>query len=163
MRESLELSNFSNIQKQGSILTKCPPMQKLSLAHRRRRITLTSIHYRAKYALRVTLLSTCRRAFKWFAASAERKCIFNDEKLMNPAFFHCFSWFSNFSNFSCFWDHLTIEFDFVAWFPARGSFQIAPAWNIKSIQIFVFIWCSCAVLSMNSTASKNGPQTTAPR
>ena len=35
-------------------MTKCPPTQKLSLAHRRRRITLTSIHYRGRYALRVT-------------------------------------------------------------------------------------------------------------
>ena len=57
MGELFEFSNFSQFQKQGSILKKCPPMQKLSLAHRRRRITLTSLHYRGKYALRVTPIS----------------------------------------------------------------------------------------------------------
>ena len=91
MGEPFELSNFSQFQKQGSILTKCPPMQKLSLAHRRRRITLASLHYRGRYALRVTLLSTRRRVFKLFAASAERKCIFEVEKSMNPDVLACFS------------------------------------------------------------------------
>ena len=81
---------------------------------------------------------------------------------MNPSFFRCFSWFSNFSNFRWFSSDLNMKFDSVAWFPARGSFQIARSWNIKPIQIFVFIWCSCAVRTSNSTASKNGPQTTAP-
>ena len=123
-------------------------MQKLSLAHRRRRITLTSIHYRAIYALRVTLLSTCRRAFKWFAASAERKCILNIEKSMFPWLFRCFSRFSNFSNFQWFSSDLTMKFDSVAWFPARGCFQIALSWNFMRIQIFLFIWCSCADLGL---------------
>ena len=104
----------------------------------------SSLYILGIYSLRVTLLSTRRRAFKWFAASAERKCIFNDEKLMNPAFFRCFSRFSNFSNFPWFSSDLTMKFDTVAWFPARGCFQIGLGWNFMRIQIFLFIWCSCA-------------------
>ena len=59
---------------------------KLRLAPQRRRITLSSIHIRARYALRVTLVPA-RSAFKLFAASAERKCIFEDQKSMNPEVF----------------------------------------------------------------------------
>ena len=122
-------------------------MQKLSLAHRRRRITLTSIHYRAIYALRVTLMSICRRAFKWFAASAERKCIFKVEKSMNPEVLACFSWFHNFFNFRWSWGSLTLNFGFLAQFPARSSLQIALALNFMHIQIFfficVFMWQFC--------------------
>ena len=120
MREPFECSKFLDISKQRPILTKCPPMQKSSLAHRRRRITLTSIHYRGRYALRVIALSPRGRAFKLFAASAERKWIFEVENTFNPAFFLCFSWFSYFSNFGCFSGRLTLNFESVAWFPARG-------------------------------------------
>ena len=147
MGESFELSNFTQFQKQGSILTKCPPMQKLSLAQRRRRITLTSLHYRGRYALRVTPLSPPGRAFKLFAASAERKRIFKVEKSLNPEVLGCFSRFWNFSNFSWFWGGLTLNFDFLALFPARGCFQITLALNFMPIQIFlfmyVFIWQFC--------------------
>ena len=114
MRESLEWSKFLNISQHGSILTKCPPMQKLSLAHRRRRITLTSIHYRGRYALRVIPISQRGRAFKLFAASAERKCIFDVEKSMNPTVFGSFSIFSHFLNFSQFCGGLTVNFDVLA-------------------------------------------------
>ena len=114
-------------------------MQKLSLAHRRRRITLTSLHYRGRYALRVTVLSIRRRAFKCFAASAERKCIFEVENLINHEVFGSFSWFSNFLDFQWFSSDLTMKFDSVAWFPARGCFQIGLGWNFMPIQIFLFI------------------------
>ena len=81
--------------------------------------------------------------FTWFAASAERKFILKVEKLMNPSVFGYFSQFSNLPDFSWFWDVLAIIFDSLAWFPARGRFQIDRASNFKLIQIFVFIWCSC--------------------
>ena len=115
-------------------------MQKLSLAHRRRRITLTSIHYRGKYALRVTPISSRGRAFKLFAASAERKSIFEVEKSLNSKVLACFSRFSNISNFTWFWGGLTLNFDFLVSFPAQGCFQIALALNIMPIQIFLFIY-----------------------
>ena len=113
-----------------------------------------SLYILGIYALRVTLISPRGRAFKLFAASAERKCIFNVEKFLNPAIFRGFSWFSHFLNFAWFWDGLTLNFVFQAWFPSQGSFQIALAWNIKPIQIFVFIWCSCADPTLYPTASK---------
>ena len=55
---------------------------------------------------------------------------------MNPEVFACFSRFSDFLNFGWFWDGLTINFDVLAQFPARGWFQIALARNFTSIQIF---------------------------
>ena len=102
-----------------------------------------SLYILGIYALRVTPKLPPGSRFTWFAASAERKLIFKVEKSMNPEVLGCFSQFSNFSDFSWFWDALAINFDLLAWFPARGSFQIDRAWNFKLIQIFVFIWCSC--------------------
>ena len=49
-----------------------------------------------------SLLPPRGRAFKWFAASAERKCILNIEKSSFPAVLRCFSWFSYFLNFEWF-------------------------------------------------------------
>ena len=93
--------------------------------------------------------------FIWFAASAERKFIFKVEKSMNPEVLGCFSSFSNFSDFSWFWDALAINFHSLASFPARGRFQIDRALNFKLIQIFVFIWCSCADPGTTIKLSKN--------
>ena len=79
-------------------ITKSPTCQlilKLRLASPSPRITLQSW---SKTALRVNIISR-GRAFKWFAASAERKCIFEGAKLMNPEVFGCFSRFSHFLNF----------------------------------------------------------------
>ena len=59
----------------------------------------SSLYISGIYALRVTLISPWGRAFKWFAASAERKCIFEVEKSMNPKVLACFSWFHNFLKF----------------------------------------------------------------
>ena len=109
---------------------------KLRLAPQRRRITLSSIHIRGRYALRVTRISPPGSRFTWFAASAERKFILKVRKSMNPEVLGCFSEFSNFFDFSWFWDDLAIIFDCLAWFPARGSFQIDRTSNFKPIQIF---------------------------
>ena len=81
---------------------------------------------------------------------------------MNPEVFACFSRFSHFLNFGWFWGALTLNFDSVAWFPARGWSQIARTWNIKPIQIFAFIWCSCADPTLYPTASKILPFDTRP-
>ena len=136
---SIECSDFTHCSFYGRNFWICPLIFDMPTSCPATPYYSSSLYILGIYALRVTLLSTRRRAFKWFAASAERKCIFNDEKLMNPAFFRCFSRFSNFSSFPWFSSDLTMKFDSVAWFPARGSFQIARAWNIKPIQIFVFI------------------------
>ena len=111
----------------------------------------SSLYILGIYALRVTHISSWGRAFKWFAASAERKCIFRVEKLMNPALFRCFSWFSYFLNFGRFWGALALNLDSVAWFPARSWSKIARARNIKPIQIFAFICYSCADLTSYQT------------
>ena len=103
----------------------------------------SSLYILGIYALRVTQLCARRRAFKWFAASAERKCIFESEKSMNPEFLACFSWFHNFLNFQWFWGGLAINFNCSAQFPAQGCLQIALSLNFMSIQIFLFILCSC--------------------
>ena len=89
----------------------------------------SSLYILGIYALRVTRISARGRAFKWFAASAERKCIFEVEKSMNPEVLACFSWFSHFLNFRWFSDGLTVNFNFLAGFPARGWSQIARALN----------------------------------
>ena len=70
--------------------------------------------------------------FTWFAASAERKCIFEVEKSMNPDVLACFSSFSHFLNFPWFFDGLTINFNFLAGFLARGCSRIARALNFHS-------------------------------
>ena len=65
---------------------------------------------------------------------------------VNPAIFGGFSRFSYCLNFAWFWGRLTLKFDSLARFPARGWSQIDLGWNFICIQIFVFIWCSCADL-----------------
>ena len=104
----------------------------------------SSLYILGIYALRVTLILPRGRAFKLFAASAERKCIFEHQKSMNPEVLGWFSRLSYFLNFQWFWAGFTINFISAASFPARGWSQIARRWNIKPIQIFAFIWCSCA-------------------
>ena len=54
---------------------------------------------------------------------------------MNPEVLGCFSQFSNFSDFSWFWDALAINFDLLAWFPARGWSEISLGMNFKLIQV----------------------------
>ena len=96
----------------------------------------SSLYILGIYALRVTLILSQSRAFKLFAASAERKCIFEIEKSMNPEVFACFSRFFHFLNFGRFWDGLTVNFDVWAQFAARGWLQIALGRNFTCIQIF---------------------------
>ena len=78
----------------------------------------------------------------------ERKCILNIKKSIFPAVLNCFSRFSDFLNFSRFSSALLVNFYFLAWFPARGYFQIDPAWNFICIHIFLFIMYSCADLEL---------------
>ena len=56
---------------------------------------------------------------------------------MNPEVLACFSWFSHFLNFRWFSDGFTINFNFLAGFPARGWSQIARALNFHSKYNFV--------------------------
>ena len=88
------------------------------------------------------------------SASAELKFIFHIRKSFNSIFFDRFSRFFRFPNFSWFLRFLTFKIDSEAWFPARGSFQIAQAWSIKPIQIFVFMlssYANCLTLNTRST------------
>ena len=94
-----------------------------------------SLYILGIYALRVTPRLPPGSRFTWFAASAERKLIFKVEKSMNPEVLGCFSQFSNFSDFSWFWDALAINFDLLAWFPARGWSQISLGLNFKLVQV----------------------------
>ena len=119
-----------------------------------------SLYILGIYALRVTRISPCGSRFTLFAASAERKSIFWVEKSTGEWLsweISCFSEFSNFFDFSRFWDVLAMNFDSLAWFPARDRFQIDRAWIFKLIQIFVFICSSCVALTINPTASKMVP------
>ena len=59
----------------------------------------SSLYILGIYALRVTLFSPWGRAFKWFAASAERQCILNIEKSSFPAVLGCFFSIFSFSQF----------------------------------------------------------------
>ena len=106
--------------------TSCPGLQYYSL----------SLYILGIYALRVTQISDRGRAFKLFAASAERKCIFEHQKSMNPEVFACFSRFFHFLNFGWFCGGLTVNFDLGAQFAARGCLQIALGRNFTCIQIF---------------------------
>ena len=100
MRASLEWSKVSNISKQGSILTKCPPMQKLSLAQRRRRITLTSRHYRGRFALRVTPISPWVAHSNYLLRQQSENEYSRSKNRSIQKFFGCFSRFSYFLHFN---------------------------------------------------------------
>ena len=56
---------------------------------------------------------------------------------MNPEVFGCFSrFFLIFSIFGWFWKDFTINFDSLAWFPARGWFRITLALNFQARRKF---------------------------
>ena len=88
------------------------------------------------YALRINSRLPPGSQFTWL--SVERKFIFKVEKSMNPKVLGCFSSFYNFWDFSWFWDALAINFDLLAWFPARGWSQISLGLNFKLVQV-----CAC--------------------
>ena len=113
-----------------------------------------SLYILGIYALRVTPKLPPGSRFTWFAASAERKLILKVEKSMNPEVLGCFSQFSNFSDFSWFCDALAINFDCLAWFPARERLQIDRTSNFKLIQILVFI-CSSGVVRRSCFSMSN--------
>ena len=70
--------------------------------------------------------------FTWFAASAKRKFIVKVKNLMNYEILAFFARFSHFLNFGWFWAGFTINFNFLAGFPARGWSQITWALNFHS-------------------------------
>ena len=116
---------FSGGARAETLPTSCPVPPYYSL----------SLYILGIYALRITPRLSPGSRFTWFAASAERKFILKVEKLMNLLVFCCFSEFFNVFNFGSFWDALAINFDLLAWFPARGWFQISLGFNFKLVQV----------------------------
>ena len=68
---------------------------------------------------------------------------------MNPWVFGCFSWFSNFSNFLWFWDHQTVKFNSVAWFPAQGQLP-----NRSRLEFHIYSEFSVHILFMCRPCAK---------